>query len=57
MNKRIQILVIEVIYDPDEDPTLITKSSPAEWDWQELIGETVAILAAGPDHDAESKAV
>jgi hypothetical protein len=49
MSERRQIVVLEVVYDPDDDPTMISKSPPAEWDWQELTGEQVVVLAAGPE--------
>lgn len=48
-----QIVVLRIRYDPQEDTTLIAKSEAATWDWADLAGEEVEVIAAGPEKEVD----
>jgi hypothetical protein len=44
---REQVIVLRVRYEQD-DEGLTIKDAPSAWDWSELAGEDVVVVAAGP---------
>lgn len=46
-----QIVVLRIRYDPEEDSTQVAKSEAATWDWGDLVGEDVEVIAAGPEKE------
>lgn len=43
-----QILVLKVIYEDDSTMNGALISAPADWQWDELTGDSIEVLAAGP---------
>lgn len=51
MSKLRQIVVLEVVYEPLDDPLLVPKDEAKNWFWSEMCGESVQVIAAGPALD------